>query len=212
MNTPTIAENSKVEHKQQKAFLREQPFPMNGKYNKRSFVRKTGSMSSGLWIYVMSVKDASPVRENRKYMSFARIRLFSPGEAGLKKKLPTPNMTDKKYFHHGTRKEWENNIVQSFSVNLSKTNKILEYFWSWYSLPTEKNRNRSDQKAVPFFYPTKRNGFLAQIESTPFHIQKGQVNSVVWIFNHTRKLKLFSSQNVSPSAIKNVYFAGGKEL
>lgn len=122
-------------------------------------------------------------------------------------------MTDKKYFHHGTRKEWENKIVESFSVNLSKTNKILEYFWSWYSLPTEKkNRNRSDQKTVPFFYPAKRNGFLAQMESTPFHIQKGQVNSVVWICNHTRKLKLFSGQNVSPSAIKNVYFAGGKEL
>lgn len=47
-------------------------------------------------------------------------------------------MTYKKYFHHGTRKEWENKIVESFSVNLSKTNKILEYFWSWHSLPTEK--------------------------------------------------------------------------
>ena len=98
MNTPTIAENSKVEHKQQKAFLREQPFPMNGKYNKRSFVRKTGSMSSGLWIYVMSAKGASPVRENRKYMSFARIRLFSPGEAGLKKNFQHQTWLTKNIF------------------------------------------------------------------------------------------------------------------
>lgn len=85
---------------------------MNGKYNKRSFVRKIGSMFSGLWIYVMLVKGVLFVWENWKYMFFVWIRFFFLGEVGLKEKFLILNMIDKKYFYYGIRKEWENKIVE----------------------------------------------------------------------------------------------------
>lgn len=82
-------------------------------------------------------------------------------------------MTDKKYFHHGTRKEWENKIVESFSVNLSKTNKILEYFWSWYSLPTEKKTVIGQtRKQFPFFIPPKEMDFWHKWKVPPFISKK----------------------------------------
>lgn len=82
-------------------------------------------------------------------------------------------MTYKKYFHHGTRKEWENKIVESFSVNLSKTNKILEYFWSWHSLPTEKKTVIGQtRKQFPFFIPPKEMDFWHKWKVPPFISKK----------------------------------------
>lgn len=66
------------------------------------------------------------------------LDFFFLGEVGLKEKFLILNMIDKKYFYYGIRKEWENKIVELFFVNLSKMNKILEYFWLWYFLFMEK--------------------------------------------------------------------------